>query len=166
MNYIITLFALITALQCQQNDVASQILMATATMEEAWNNDQKIKIAEAYTDDSYVISTRGIEAQGREQINAYWRDFIGKPVEWKLSNYLISEDLEKIYQDDRWKARKKHMPHWSDHNVELPEKPVYQYGQSMLVWERGSEMITSTVEFLLIWQHTPKGWKIFLDAYN
>ena len=166
MNYVIALFALITALQCQQNDVASQILMATATMEEAWNTDQKIKIAEAYTDDSYVISTRGIEARGREQINAYWRDFIGKPVEWKLSNYMISEDLEKIYQDDRWKARMKPMPHWSDHNVVLPEKPVYQYGQSMLAWERGSEIITSTVEFLLIWQHTPKGWKIFLDAYN
>jgi ketosteroid isomerase-like protein len=166
MKYFWVLFLGFCFINCQQNSWKNEIIQVTKSMENDWRSGNKLGIALAYTDDAYVINSVGVEAQGREEVNAYWGEFSGKPVNWTLTNYLISKDLQEIYENEKWKARKDPMPVWEDHQIQLPDHPVFQYGQSLLIRETVSGVDTSTVEFLLIWDKTDDGWKIFLDTYR
>ena len=168
MRHLIYLgFIFITFACADTPEYEAAILEQTEGMEAAWRSGDKLGVAAYYADDGYIINPEGIEAQGRAQVDAYWRDFRGTPVDWQLTNYALSPDFADIEAQERWAAVGDDIRHWTADDIALPADPVYQLGQSLLVRERVDGRVdTSTVDFLIVWKQVEDDWRIYVDTYE
>ena len=167
MTRLIYMFALMLVVACSGGNIEEDIQRQLDGMENAWRAGDKLGVSQFYTDDGYLLSGDKIAAQGRSEINSYWTDFRGKPLDWNLETFSISRDFEDIKQDARWQEVVENIPLWDDFDIKLPGDPIYHFGKSELSFQRLSNAVdTSIVNFLIVWQQTPDGPKIFLDTYD
>lgn len=141
----ILLAALLLATACtstpDSRDVGlrTEILAVTRAMEQAMARDDREAVASHYADDAVLLGPGGYRVEGREAIDAYWRDF-GRGIAWKLDSFSLEGDLERGI--------------------------AYQRGRSTLTYERDGIERTSVVEFALVWTRgDDRRWRITVDAY-
>ena len=164
-SFILIVGALIIG--CSGSAYKMQIENALRGMESAWEANDKLGVAQFYTDDGYLLSGESIAAQGRKAINSYWGDFRGEPVSWELKTVAIDRDFSTITQHENWQKIGEEIPLWDDFDISLPPDCIFHLGQSDLTFTRDNgEAYTSTVDFLLVWQKIDGEYKIFLDSYN
>lgn len=163
---LLIIFFLASMTRCTEKISNEEILQTTTSMEEAWRSGNKDAVASFYSEDAYLIHPGGIAAQGRKGVDAYWGEFSGHPVDWKLTSFLITETPEEIFELSRYKEGDREMKLWTDLDIQLPDNAVFQYGMSDLTYTSDGKTSTSTVEFILVWKETGEGWRIFMDTYR
>lgn len=165
---ILFLFIAFLGVSCQTS-YTGQIRQELDNMEQAWADSNFLRVAQAYSKDGYLINKDTIAAHGEAAIIDYWQWSNSSPTSWDLIDWVTSTNLEHIYAHPEWSKVKSSMPLWTDHNIDLPETPVYQLGQSVLARRRKAtpeKIDTSIVTFLLVWKETEEGYKIYVDAYD
>ena len=138
-------------------------------MESAWESSDFSGIAAIYDDDGYLINSRGVTAQGTEEVVAYWNEINGVPLGWRLEEHYISPSLEDMINSDAWKALEKKPPLWEQFDVKLESGSTYYYdlGTSHLSMLREGEESTSVVTYLMVWEEKNDGsFRIQIDTYR
>lgn len=146
-------------------EVQEDILNALRDMEKAFKAKDLISVANAYSDQGYIISDGEISVQGREELNPYWNNPAIDPIDWELTNYMITSEINEIYNSDQWKSLQDKPVSLQDVGIELPAQGVYQLGRSKLTYVTNGERTTSTTDFLLYWVMENGEYKIWADSY-
>lgn len=147
-------------------DQEQVIVEQNQRMEAFFNAGDMMGVSSVYHDNGHMYSGY-IHVQGREQIEAYWKE-IEHPIDWKLQVIEVSNSFEDILANEAYKALAEKPVHWDKHDIVLDDSEtyMYQFGISQLtrLWKGEEKM--SEVHFLLVWVKDAHGeWKIFIDTY-
>ncbi len=124
-------------------DVRAQIEALNRAMEDRLVAQDPRGVAAFYADDAVLLAPGGRRVEGRDEIDAYWAGMGSRGGDFAWT--LTADSIEG--------------------------KP----GDGGLIVQRGTSTLsrttptgdlrTSTVDFVLVWRHTPGGYRIAVDAY-